>query len=876
VSWRLAEERAERISRLAYDLEFQIPAEREEAIAGRVAIEFLLSDAEDPLALDFEAPVENVLDLTINDVSARPLLENGHLVLPAERLVEGQNQVVVEFTAGDGPLNRNEEFLYTLFVPDRARRAFPVFDQPDLKARYRLTLTLPDGWTAVANGRVLEKVDEESPAGRAGRTRLRYAETAPLSTYLFSFAAGRFEVVEAERAGRRMRLFHRESDSARVAHNLEAIFDLHGAALEWLETYTGIPYPFEKFDFVAIPSFQYNGMEHPGAILYRASSLFLEESATVNQALGRASVIAHETAHMWFGDLVTMRWFNDVWLKEVFANFMAAKIVNPSFPDVDHDLRFLLAHYPAAYAIDRSEGANPIRQPLDNLAEAGTLYGAIIYQKAPVVMKHLELLVGEEALRDGLREYLRTFRYANASWIDLVEILDRRSPVDLAAWSHVWVEEPGRPTVEVALSGDSIVLEQHDPWQRGRVWPQPLQVLVSGSMGVSRAPVRLEAERAAVRFAGGPDAVQFTLANGSGVGYGYFPLNAASRAHLLRELPNLAGAVPRAVAWLSLWDEMLEGRVDPAELVGLAERLLRVEGDDLIVSRVASDLHTTYWRFLEPGERARMGSRLESLLWSLAESAGTSSLKSVYFRAYTGIAETEGALQRLAAVWRGDRTIPGLTVSEPDFIRLALELAVREVPDAAMILGVQEERIENADRQARFAFVRPALSSDPVVRTSFFDSLRDPENREREPWVIEAVSYLHHPLRADASLPFLQPSLELLEEIQRTGDIFFPMRWLDATLSGYRSPEAADLVRDYLAEHPGLPVRLRGKLLQSASLLFRASRSGPIDEHGGRRDEREGSGPGVRSRPPPHDESTPRLASRSRTPRCGGGGRDCR
>src|SRR6187549_1707521 len=137
-------------------------------------------------------------------------------------------------------------------------------------------------------------------------------------------------------------------------------------------------------------------MEHPGAIFYNANGLLLDESATQDQMLGRASVIAHETAHMWFGDLVTMQWFNDVWMKEVFANFMAAKIVNPSFPEVNHELRFLLSNYPQAYQIDRTAGSNPIRQPLANLDEAGQLYGAIIYQKAPIVMRQLEMIVGEK------------------------------------------------------------------------------------------------------------------------------------------------------------------------------------------------------------------------------------------------------------------------------------------------------------------------------------------------------------------------------------------------------------------------------------------------------------------------------------------------
>ena len=199
---------------------------------------------------------------------------------------------------------------------------------------------MPESWQAVANGRDLATVDSGAPP--AGRRRMRFAETEPLPTYLFSFAAGRFSVETATRDGRVMRMFHRETDAAKVARNRDAIFDLHARALAWLEDYTGIPYPFGKFDFVMIPSFQFGGMEHPGAILYNQERQLLDESATQNQLLDRASAIAHETAHMWFGDLVTMQWFNDVWMKEVFANFMAAKIVNPSFPEVNHDLRFLL------------------------------------------------------------------------------------------------------------------------------------------------------------------------------------------------------------------------------------------------------------------------------------------------------------------------------------------------------------------------------------------------------------------------------------------------------------------------------------------------------------------------------------------------------
>jgi aminopeptidase N len=142
---------------------------------------------------------------------------------------------------------------------------------------------------------------------------------------------------------------------------------------------------------------------------------------------------------------------------------MAAKIVNPSFPEIDHDLRFFLAHHPSAYGVDRTDGANPIRQELDNLNEAGTLYGAIIYQKAPIVMTHLEQLIGEDAMRRGLREYLTEFEFDNATWLDLIAILDRLTNEDLETWSHVWVEEPGRPAVTADVQNEGGAIAQFRP-----------------------------------------------------------------------------------------------------------------------------------------------------------------------------------------------------------------------------------------------------------------------------------------------------------------------------------------------------------------------------------------------------------------------------
>lgn len=819
----LARARAARIGELAYDVRLSVPAGREEPITGAEVIEFELSEAGGPVVLDFLAAADRVRRVRVDDRDVAFKGEAEHLVIEPGAFHEGANAVTIDFVAGDGSLNRRADYLYTLFVPERARYAIPVLDQPDLKARFTLHLELPAGWRAVANGPLMRhRIDGD-------RAYLDFAPTRPISTYLFAFAAGRFEVETAERHGRTMHMYHREFDAAKVARNRDAIFDLHARALAWLEEYTGIPYPFDKFDFVLVPAFQYGGMEHPGAILYRAAGLMLDESATQNQLLGRASVIAHETAHMWFGDLVTMRWFNDVWMKEVFANFMAAKIVNPAFPDVDHDLRFFLAHYPAAYAVDRTAGANAIRQSLDNLNDAGSLYGAIIYQKAPIVMRHLERLMGEDVFRDGLREYLHAHRYANATWPDLIDVLDRRTEENLAAWSRVWVEEPGRPTVaaRVTTAGDTITgleVEQRDESGQERVWPQTLRVALGDGRGTRAAfdiPVR--SEPVSVGEAIGLPAPAWVLPNADGVAYGRMVLDDASLRYLVAHLGDLDSPEHRAVAWLDIREAMLDGRVSPGDVMAMLLDALPRERVELNTQALVNGVTSTFWRFLDDAERESVAPQVESALWQLLTSAGPRTRRSTLFRGYRSVALSAVGVDRLRRLWAGTDSVPGLPLSERDLTALAEGLAVRGVPDAEAILDRQRARIDNPDRRARFDFVRPSLSADDSVRAAFFARLADPVNRTHEPWVLSGLGYLHHPLRARSAIGFIRPSLDRLEEIRRTGDIFFPGRWIAATLGGHQSPEAAQVVRRFLAEHPDLPVRLREKLLQSADELFRAA-----------------------------------------------------
>ncbi|MDO8909989.1 MAG: M1 family aminopeptidase [Pseudohongiella sp.] len=814
----LAQLRSAAISDVVYKLHFDVPASAGEPVRGEVDIRFTQTDMTLPIVLDFRAPAEQVTQVLLNGESAAFNIVTDHIVIPSAALQPGEQRVSVSFQSTDAALNRQQDFMYALFVPDRASTAFPVFEQPDIKARYELSLTIPSHWQALANGALQSRTPGASDPSRH---QLLFAQTLPISSYLFAFAAGELQTETAERDGRTFTMYHRETDAEKLARNRDAIFDLHATALSWLEDYTGIDYPFGKFDFFAVPAFQFGGMEHPGAIWYRAETLFLDPTASRTQELGRASLIAHETAHMWFGDLVTMRWFDDVWMKEVFANFMAAKIAGPSFPDLNMPLRFFQAHHPTAYGVDRTAGANPVRQPLANLRDAGSLYGAIIYQKAPVVMQQLEQLIGEAALQEGLRQYLQAYQFGNASWTDLINMLDAISDQDLLRWSRAWVDEPGRPRIKVRWTGDGIEVSQLDDNNtRGLHWQQRVSVLLGSGDSVTEYFVDIDGDQAQLALPGvaQPD---FILPGSDGISYGRFELDEQSVLHLLRSAARLENPLHRAVSWQSLWEEVLDQRLPAIRFFDALTAALSSEQDELVTQQMLGSLRNTFWRFLAADERLARAAQIEQLLWQGLEQAPTAGQKGAWFNAVMDVTLTESGVSMLEKIWRMNVTPAGLPLQEQQYITLAEALALREVPQAQAILDEQQARISNPDRLARFEFVRPAFSTDPAERRALFDTFSQLSNRRVESWVLDAQRAINHPLRAETSLVMLPAALTLSEEIQRTGDIFFPLRWLNATLDGHSSAEAAQTVRQFLQQRTDLPAPLRAKILQASDDLFR-------------------------------------------------------
>jgi aminopeptidase N len=823
VSIQLAKERKEIISNIEYSLYFSVPENKSDKITGKAEIGFS-ANKRNEIVVDFRENESNIKTVTINTKTVDYQFINGHIIVSKKYVRTGKNTISVDFIAGESSLNRKDDFLYTLFVPDRASTAFPCFDQPDLKSVYNLTLEIPRKWIAVTNGQLVQSIEKDSTK------TLSFGPTKPISTYLFAFAAGKFDTISRAEKGRNITIYHRENDSLRVTRNLDAIFKSHFHSLNWLKDYTDIDYPFGKLDIILIPDFQYNGMEHPGAIYYRDSQLFLGENPSLTQKLGQAGLIAHEVSHQWFGDLVTMRWFNDVWLKEVFAGFMADKIINPQYPAINHKLNFLLSHYPRAYSVDRTAGANPIRQNLDNLLFAGTLYGDIIYHKAPVMMMQLQLIMGEELFKKGIRQYLKTYSMNNAGWEDLVAILDPLTDQDLVSWSKAWVDIPGMPQIKADISYiskgeiNNYRLIQIRKNNKLPVMGMKFSLVRNNADAIDEYNVEMTSDTLSISNLHNKALTGYILPNSDGKGYGTFFPDSLSLKLLLDSSTIIQDNLTRASWFVMLNELFLNNKVNAHIYFSYLLSNISRETEPQTRQYLLNTLEIVWWKFFNTGERKAISNKFENSILQLLYSKDIrDDERKPLFWTFTRIASNNEALELIYKVWSNEIQIQGVKPDESDYMVIASELAVHNWENTDSILKAQESRIINSDRLAKFRFMKRALSPDYAIRDSFFISLSYPANRRPEPWVTEALHYFHHPLRSEYSMKYLKPALDLLPEIQRTGDIFFSKSWLDATLWGYSSEEAFQIVDTWLMNNRNLSKNLRDKVMQSADNLKRAT-----------------------------------------------------
>jgi len=818
----LARERAARVSNARYELTFDLTP-KSAATKGTEKLSFALSDAR-PLQLDFrDGTIEKI---SLNGAEVAPTLENGHIELPAAALRKGENTVDIEFTSNVAtagkPLTRfqdrddGSEYIYTLFVPMDASMAFPCFDQPDLKGRFRLDIWAPTGWTVISNtaARIVSDV---------GATRMtEFEETRPISTYLFAFAAGPFQEVH-ETAGL-PGLYVRKSQMQRAQAEAPAVQEMAAAGIKYLSEYFAQPFPFPKYDMVLIQGFAYGGMEHAGATFLREESVLFRTAPTHLDQLGRDILVLHELTHQWFGDLVTMRWFDDLWLKEGFAQYMAYQALAGLKPDENIWKRFYETIKPAAYEIDSTQGTTPIYQDIPNLKDAKSAYGAIVYSKAPGVLKQLAYLLGNENFRGGLRVYLKEHAYANAEWSDLVGAFEKVSGKSLREWAEMWIRHRGMPQVEAAWSCSAGNLErmslaQHDVLGTDGVWPIATEVLVSfGDGQAARVRVDLQTKNGEVRLENGTKCPAFVFANNDDHAYGRFLLDSASQKYVLEHLGRVRELFPRTLLWGALWESVREADLEPRALLEVSAKLLPEETDPALLQNLIGSSTTALHRYVSEKTRRELVPRFEAMAAARMTEAKEQDLRILWYRGFRGMAETPEGLGKIKLLLSGQISVPGVQLRPLDRWTMVTALMAFGDPDAAAIFEAEKKRDPSGDGQ-KYAYVAAAAKPDASVKQKYFDEYLHNASRE-EDWIEASLRSFNYWNQSALTEPYLRPALDALPQIKKERKIFFLVGWLNAFIDGQRSREAQKEVQEYLRT-AALEPDLRLKILQAVDELDR-------------------------------------------------------
>src|ERR1700731_383713 len=661
----LARLRAQQIKDVRYQLSYTITP-KANFFQGYEELRFV-QNADDrgilPEWLDFREG--SIQAMAVNGQRSSGNIQNGHVEFPAKLLKLGENLVQIDFKAPVGPAGKatpsfedkdnGSEYIYTLFVPMDADMAFPCFDQPDLKAKFRLTLktlNAPEDWSVISNSPVVGSSIEAMGSNRL-RTTV-FSETRPISTYLFAFAVGPFRKINPVNG--LPGLYVRKSKLQKAEAEAAAVQQITADGIKYLSSYFAQPFPFSKYDMVLIPGLAYGGMEHAGATFLREESVLFRTAPTHSDLLNRDILVLHELTHQWFGDLVTMRWFDDLWLKEGFAQYMAYQALASLKPQENVWTRFYQSIKPDAYEIDSTKGTTPIYQEIPNFEDAKSAYGAIVYSKAPGVLKQLAFVLGADKFREGLQLYLKEHAYGNAEWNDLVRAFERVSGRPLGHWAEMWIRHRGMPQVDVSWSceGDQLTqlsLSQHDVLGSADVWPMAMQL---GLNYANRAPllmrVDLDGKSFQVADLKGAQCPSFIFANEGDYAYGRFLLDSRSREAATRQLGAIHDLLRRALLWGSLWDSVRNSELAPRDYLALSRELLPSETEEVLARSLLSHAATSLHRYVSPATRSEYVAQFETLAADHMLHSPDLDLRIVWFRSHTAIAETPAGLARLKEI----------------------------------------------------------------------------------------------------------------------------------------------------------------------------------------------------------------------------------
>ncbi|MBV8529449.1 MAG: aminopeptidase N [Candidatus Dormibacteraeota bacterium] len=633
-------------------------------------------------------------------------------------------------------------YVYTHFEPYDAHKVFACWDQPDLKGTVQMTVRAPSSWRVCSNGRVL------STDAAGDDTITRFNTTPPLPPYLVALVGGPYHVITSVHKAIPLSLWCRESLVQYLEEQAADIFEVTRAGLDFFEEYFGYPYPFDEYGQLLVPEFNMGAMENPGCVTFNEAYVF-RGRASETQLARRAETILHEMAHVCgFGDVVTMRWWGDLWLNETFATYMANLAMSRVTRFTNVWVDFANTVKSVAARQDQLETTHRIADDVPDTDAVRGNFDGITYHKGAAVLKQLVAWVGDDAFMRGVQDYFRTYRWGNATLHDFLDCLARASGRDVTRFAHDWLQTTGMNTLRPVFSVDEnghytrfaveqTATEQHPTLRLHHIAIGLFDRDDAGDLR-RRSSVHVDIDGALteVPALAGEHAADLVLVNDDDLTFTKLRFDDRSVETLLDGLSRLDDPLARALSWAALWDMTRDAELPARRYVEIVARHAPAEQEILLVERVLGQAIAAIDQFVAPEYRHTAMRRLhEVALEQLNGAPPGTDLQSAWFRSTAATAEDEVSLERVQAVLEGRAEVPGLSLDRELRWLLVGVLSGQGVFDAERINAEVEQDptdigrrrgaaclaarpLAEAKAEAWSIFIDPDATPPPVWRTA--------------------------------------------------------------------------------------------------------------------------------------------------------------
>jgi len=720
-----ARDRARLLSVTSYQVELDLTGD-EETFRSATTVRFSASAPGGSTFIDLTAPA--VREIVLNGQAVDTAAFDGHrIALPA--LADDNELMVVADCAysrsGEG-LHRFTDpadkgvYLYSDLETFDAHQIYACFDQPDLKAPFELTVTAQDDWQVIAN---MPPAGDPQPAG-PGRLRWRFPPTPPLPTYITFVAAGPYHAVRSEHDGIPLGLFCRQSLAGYL--DPDELFEITRQGLDFYQGQFGLRYPFPKYDQLFVPEFKAGAMENPGGVTFLEAYVF-RSRVTESTREVRASTILHEMAHMWFGDLVTMRWWDDLWLNESFATWAAAVAEAEGTRFRSAWTVFAQFEKAWAYRQDQLPSTHPIAADIPDIAAVEVNFDGITYAKGAAVLKQLVAWVGRDNFLAGVQQYFAEHSWGNATLGDLLAALEQSSGRELAPWSKAWLETAGvntlRPRFEVGPDGrfTSFAVLQEAPAAHPELRPHRIAIGLyrqdeAGLSRVHRVETDIAGDATPIPELVGQPCPDLVLVNDDDLTYAKIRLDERSQRALVSGHGWFTDDLPAAICWAAAWDMVRDGELRARDFLGMATAGTEYITDVSVLRTVLMQVTSAIRRYADPAWRpAGLAALATALRDWLSRAEPGSDAQLTFARALADIATSRADLDLLAGLLDGSVVIDGLAVdTELRWLLLHRLVAMGAATAEQIDTELDNDRTDAGERHAiaaRAAIPTPAAKA---------------------------------------------------------------------------------------------------------------------------------------------------------------------